>query len=161
VFKKKGVTPPSTDVLLDALSGIDPNHSPLFALLVADSIAEGKDLKQEDRFDFLVSVINEQDRLLDGLASDAREPARNLVALATLTRGLHLENLEQLLAGASQAGVDIGGFNRPPVGWETVFDAASRLTGRRVRGEISGLEPDLLGEAFVLNYCHRDEDGAR
>ncbi len=156
VFQKKGVSPPDSSLLLAALKKIDPSCSPLFAMLVADAMADGVALQDADRYRFLVRVFERGPELQAAVPHDVSEISKNLLALATLTRGFEGSHLIDALTFAERRGVDVSRFQAPHGDWNAVFEAAGRLSGHFVPGGIDGLEPDLLGEAFVLNRVDSD-----
>jgi hypothetical protein len=158
VFRARDVKPPERDGLMSALQLIDPNMSPLFAILVADSFASGA-VQQGDRFQFLISTIHRPDLL--PLEYELRENVLNLVAAATLTRGLDVLDLPDLF-DALESDKLLAPFFRPRNDdLNIVLESATRLTGRRDGTLLFGLQPDLLGETLVLSRCQLDGNTPR
>jgi hypothetical protein len=158
VFRARGAVPPDRDLALSTLQLVDPNASPLFAILVADALAEGVIPQEGDRYAFLLHMIHREnllprDRIL-------RENVLNLVAVATLTRGLDSAQLAPLFHQLAAENLLAPRFRPRDDDMEIVIDAAAELTGRRDGTWLYGLEPDLLGETLVLSRCDKGDANA-
>jgi hypothetical protein len=139
------------DETLDALEAIDPLGRPLFALMAADALAAGKDIREWDKHSVLQYVLERNDRLFWGPAG-VTDRDKNLLAFATmLVGGIEVAALSQL------QGLDPKGVF--PVVDPTSADRFSAdryavLTGQDSRTTLAPLEPDLVGEFFFLEQMH-------
>lgn len=161
-FAAKEIWPDQTpEELLAQLHAVDPTLSPLFAVLVADALADGKQVHSDTRYEFLVETLQRSGLVRDDGVGEHSDRVRSLVALATLVRGVDLSILRRTLVALEAAGVAVERF-KPRAGgeWGPLLEACNRFTGRPQGSRIHGLEPDLLGEALILNHCDpEDADG--
>jgi hypothetical protein len=173
-FLGAGLDPPNRGLLLKALSRVDkraveteqgplPFPRPLFAAAVAEvmiaTLHRGEAIDSDwvgalDR-ELVLAEIVRRDREMHWLpcAGGRRDVLirhENLVALATLAGGMkrsHIRNLPrdiaELLPDSGEAG-----------SWPLSEDLIRRMGGYE-HGRISPLEPDLLGEYFLLDRLAR------
>jgi hypothetical protein len=145
---KPSLVLPDRDTALQALKALDPQARPLYALMVADALAAGVDIAtlNQGRTQILSAFLRrEQEQFWvpaarkAGLPWSAMEPY--LVA-ATAMSGLHKTQLAQGRLG-----------QRIPV-----WPDAARAVFKDVTGydpslsKISPLQPDLLGEYWVIQF---------
>ena len=140
VFHRAGKTStPPRDETLAGLSEIDSGGRPLFAALTAAALAENENIRTWDRNDLLGHILaREKKRWQDNHFSEAD---KNLLALATMTGGLRLADIEYA------ALVDAVGA--PPT-YDPQHQAL--MTGRDGTEALGPLEPDIVGEFFVLEH---------
>jgi outer membrane protein OmpA-like peptidoglycan-associated protein len=156
VFEAKGKAPLPERDALTALRVVDPAGSPLFAVLVADALADGETVRDGDRYTFLLSVIHKVGILPKAPA--LRDLTLNSGALATLTRRV---SATALLLLYEQFDSKLAPRFRPPDDdMNIVVDAVAQLTGYRDGQWLHGLEPDLLGEVLILSRCQIDDANA-
>jgi hypothetical protein len=130
---------------LAALDAIDPQRRPLFAFLVADALARGRGMRNWDRTALLDDVIKRERREFwlpaadsVGLGLEIKKEERAL-ALATMVNGLPIQSLhtadDEVLPG-----------------WKHDRHAPlfRAMSGRPADQVIAPLEPDIIGEFFVL-----------
>jgi hypothetical protein len=138
--KKAGRQAPDRAETLSSLTAVDPQRRPLFAYFLADAVAAGRSPRGWDRETLLRDVLRREEESFWTPAGVA-EQDKNLLALATMTGGLSLETL---------LSHDTGGL-LPDV---NTFDPLRHeaMTGRPAAIELAPLEPDILGEFFVLTH---------
>jgi len=140
VFSRKGISslPGRRDVLA-AIESIDPHGRPLLVALAAEAIAEGRDIRHWDKELLLRDMLEREIRYWQ--LAGVTERDRNLLALATISGGLPL--------GTLHAFGDDTLFPLP-----TSYDADRYLamSGRPAIEYLAPLEPDIIGEFFVLEH---------
>jgi hypothetical protein len=143
---------------LAALDAIDCQRRPLFAFLVADALARGQSMRNWDRVAMLDDVIKRERREFwlpaahsVGLGLEIKKAERAL-ASATMTKGMSVDKLR--LADDDVLPKWKRDLHAP------LFEA---MTGRPVTWWIEPLEPDIIGEYFVLQLLadERAKGGAR
>ena len=131
---------PDRTQVLEKLVKIDLAQRPLFAMLLADALTQNVPLATLTRESLMTHVLErERDRFWRPAAQAASvtlPKAERLLAFATMVNGL---SLTQVLA--------------PLEGWDTdtyapVFRSMAGYSSQS--DQIAPLEPDLLGECFVL-----------
>lgn len=134
------------DSALQRLTEIDPAMRPLFAALAGEALAAGADLRQWTRTDLLDGWLkDERKRYWQPAGVD--EPHANLAALATMVGGIAEDILE-----APPDGIELP---RPEAVSASAYAA---LTGHQPMADaedttwFAALEPDLLGNFFVLEH---------
>ncbi len=128
---------------------LDPQIRPLFVAFLADAMTRHGSDRRWDRTTLMDDVLRREYERWDALGADNSHHA--LLALATLCRTLKLEdvfNINNL----------VGIF--PPL--HTIDEALlADMAGKSPSDHISPLEPDLLGELFVLNTIERGFPNSR
>ena len=131
-----------------ALTRIDHvSRRPLFAYLIADALKHGRDVRAWDRDALLKDVIARERHLFWwpkalslGLSKSDFQPVELALTLATMTGNLPLDNFsakeDELLPQ-----------------WNVVAHSLlfEYMTGTPIMSGIPALEPDIVGEFFVLN----------
>ena len=135
-----GAAPPNRQEAMTALASIDPSGRPLFAAFFADSIAANPGATGWSRKDLL-------DDVLDREAEKRWKPAgittveKDLLAIATMGGGIDLSDDE--LPEAIRQRLRGGDFSP---------ERYQLLSGQAAQERLAPLEPDILGEVFVLNH---------
>jgi hypothetical protein len=136
---------------LDAFDKIDSDRRPLFAFLVADALARGRDIRGWDR-DALLDDVIKRDRHKFWLSAaksvgmgDQIDKEERVLALATLANGLFTKSSLAKVDGEVLPHWDA---DRHPV----IFRA---MSGESTDDFIAPLQPDLVGEFFVLQLLER------
>lgn len=131
---------PKRTETLGSLAAIDPDRRPLFAHFLADAIAAGRSHRGWDREALLRDVLRrEEQRYWE--PAEVTEKDKNLLALATMTGGLPV---------AVALGVDAGNLLPDAQSFDPTRHEA--MTGRPAEQTLAPLEPDILGEFFVLTH---------
>jgi hypothetical protein len=126
------------------LAEIDPKGRPLFAAVAADAIEHGRNLREWDAEQLLGDLLGrERDRTWARVGAGSAE--ENLLALATLANGLPLSTVKEPPAGLE--------LPAPDKALQTRYEA---MTGKVLDKTFQPLEPDIVGEYFVLEHL-RDE----
>jgi hypothetical protein len=130
---------------LAALDAIDRQRRPLFAFLVADALARGQGMRTWDRTTLLDDVIERERHEFwlpaadsVGLGPEIKKEERAL-ALATMANGLPIRSLYA-------ADDDV----LPEWKHDRHAPLFRAMTGRSADQAIEPLEPDIIGEFFVL-----------
>ncbi|HEX7243865.1 MAG TPA: hypothetical protein VF263_26495, partial [Longimicrobiaceae bacterium] len=136
-FLPPGAPPPDRTSTLARLVRMDPLRRPLFAAFAGDALGSGRDLGAWDTATLVGDVLTREQALFWVGADDAH---RNLLALATLVGGMPTAFLREL--------------DSPLLPAPDAFDpdAYAVLSGASARESLRPLEPDLLGELFVLRH---------
>ena len=150
IVELEGKRLPDRTETLDSLRNIDDQLRPLYASMTAEAIASGHDIRGWGRTDLL-------DRILEREETRFWKPAgvttkdRNLVAYATMVGGLPREALGK----TAHAGL----FPVPDSQGPDRFDPARYrvVTGRAPKSVLAPLEPDIVGEYFVLQHLSPNE----
>ncbi|HEX8877558.1 MAG TPA: hypothetical protein VF777_12480 [Phycisphaerales bacterium] len=161
VFKaaKKPLPESRREELLTKLASCNAGNRPLFAAFAADALLAGKDIAAWNEEDLAAYVLGHEEiqwakaATTAGVGPDALEKHKNLLALATLAAGVDCGgDYDALLEKMKPAG-----FNPllPPPGcfaanWG-LMDRLASLSNRPHGAELVPLEPDYLGELFVLH----------
>ncbi|MCB1882558.1 MAG: hypothetical protein KDG89_00965, partial [Geminicoccaceae bacterium] len=141
-FRQRRRDPPPREATLDLLRAIDPAMRPLFAAFLGDALADGRDARGWDR-EQLVGYVLAKERQRHW-PPDPSDKETNLYVLATMTRGL---DLEAALAANSPLLPDAGSLDAGRL---------ARMAGRPVADALPPLEPDILGELFVLEHLRKN-----
>jgi hypothetical protein len=135
---------PERSEFFDALRVIDPLGRPLFAALAADAVLAGRDLRDWDR-DALLRDVLQREREAYWRPEGITEKDRNLLTVATLSGGLHVSTLQSFSPVSTMLPtVD----DRDPDRYSS--DRYKVLVGRDSTDIVAPLEPNLIGEFFVL-----------
>jgi hypothetical protein len=130
---------PDKSETLAALAVIDSERRPLFAYFTADAIARGVDVRHFDA-DRLLDDVIEHSRNSYWKPAGAKDQDERLLAVATMAGGVRVDALD----GISEKLLPSWDIDRHPA----IFLA---MTGRESNEEIASLEPDIVGEHFVLS----------
>ncbi|MCH7937120.1 MAG: hypothetical protein IH994_08540 [Proteobacteria bacterium] len=131
---------PDRGKILTALKQIDPDARPLFASFLGDSLANGRDPRDWDRQRLIVDVLD-REKKKHWEPAEVTEKDMHLLALATMTAGIDLEHLSGI--EAANLIPDESGFSA---------DRYRVISGRPATETLAALEPDILGELFVLEH---------
>jgi hypothetical protein len=144
LFISQKLADQSMENVLERLTQIDPQCRPLFAAIAADAIESGRDLRNWDTTQLLADLLGrEQDRIW--AAAGVTEADKNLLALATLGQGIPLEVV-----------------NNPPTAIELpkpgkdLQQRYEAITGKKLEETFQPLEPDIVGEFYVLELLNND-----
>jgi hypothetical protein len=129
---------PDKDETLAAFAAIDSERRPLYAYFTADAIAHGVDIRHFDA-DRLLETVIEQSRNAYWKPAGAKEEDERLLAVATMAGGAAVDALDRV----TDKLLPLWDMDRHP----PIFLA---MTGRESHEDIGPLEPDVVGEHFVL-----------
>jgi hypothetical protein len=139
--------------LLELARKVDDEFRPLHILLVADAVKSGHDFTTWDKSTAVRKAIEREVAQWQDLGAD--ELQLNLLALATMTSGVLYDDLIASISGANESfkaflpTVEAIGMH-----WSRFFSMTgpppTTSIGRRL-DILHALEPDLLGERFVLD----------
>ena len=136
------VTDLDPDTALPLLETIDPHMRPLYAAFMADALARGENPRGWDRRALVENVLAHERKNYWSPAGVTPKDL-NLVALATMTAGYPLDWLEE--HGSDKDATFL------PRARETAFQhRLSAIYGYDVVEAVPPMEPDILGEVFVL-----------
>ncbi len=138
--------PPARAQLMKHLRELDPLGRPLYAILAADALTSGRDIRDWDRERLMRDVLERERQGWAKIGITA--PYESLLALATMAGGL----TEAVLQNPAHR-IVLPGFED--------FDRSlySAMTGCDPDGEsLPPLKPDLLGEFFVLSHVKGRND---
>jgi hypothetical protein len=134
---------PDRSGTLAALMEIDPGGRPLFAAFLADALAAGRSLRQWDRQSLVRDVLaREVERRWQ--PAGITDQDLNLLALLTMVGGLPVDQATTLGA----AGI-LPDPSQRSLARNTI------LTGQNRGSVLAPLEPDIIGEMFVLEHLAR------
>lgn len=126
-------------VLLPLLKKLDPEQRPLFAALAGSAVAKGRDIRKWDQTALLNFHRREMERTWN--PAGARKMDKALLAFATIVQGI--DSSELSLINLPQYLPDAASFD------PHIYCA---LSGAESNSRLAPLEPDILGEYFVLEY---------
>jgi hypothetical protein len=155
VLREKGKPLPDKAETLAALAEIDSERRPQFAYFMADAIARGVDIRHFDAARLLEDVI-EHGRESYWKPAGATAKDERLLAVATMAGGLPVSAVK----GVKDELLPSWNIDHHP----KVFLA---MTGQKSGQNIAPLEPDIVGEHFVLaclaceGFPNPDEDRTR
>lgn len=131
--------------VLKSLKESDPQGRPLFALFAAHAISNGRGVRQWSAR-ALTQWVLEQERERYWTPAGVADLDLNLLALSTLIGGLSIDYLRTIADGTL--------LPMPDQVSTTIY---AKMCGRRVESSFPPLEPDILGELFVLDHFRRDD----
>jgi pimeloyl-ACP methyl ester carboxylesterase len=131
---------------LASFERIDRERRPLFAYFAADAIARGVDIHDFDA-DRLLNEFIEHSRNAYWKPAGAKEQDERLLAVATMAGGVPVDALD----GVADKLLPSWDIDRHP----PIFLA---MTGRKSDRHIAPLEPDIVGEHFVLSRLRNLSD---
>jgi ribosomal protein S10 len=138
VLNEKSKPLPDKAETLAALAEIDSERRPLFAYFMADAIARGVDIRHFDAARLLEEVIEHgRDAYWKPAGADPKD--ERLLAVATMASGMPVAALDQI----TEKLLPSWDIDRHP----SIFLA---MTGQEPGENIPPLEPDIVGEHFVL-----------
>jgi tetratricopeptide (TPR) repeat protein len=144
IFAQNMLDPPDRSGTLAAFRKIDPQGRPLFAIMAADALVRHADIRQWDANDLLQAVLKRERDRWQNLHVDPTllEQHINLLALATMIGGIPKNGYQPLKDGPLQ-------HLLPTAVKPSLYEP---LTGTRHATRWPPLEPDMLGELFVLEH---------
>jgi len=143
--------------LLSELNVIDGKKRPLFAAMAADAIMDGQLTRNWNRTDLLEHILRHEKHLWARYAESNHineAKYRNLILLSTLCRGFQLydQNGDSFLKKLP----DVMANQLPDVTENPDVHLRNLLENDSKSDWLPFLEPDLLGEAFVLDQLKQD-----
>ncbi len=145
--------PPDRAAILATLHGMDPLDRPLFAFFAGMALVEGENIRDWNKEDLLDNLLLREEenqwKMADHPLADKH---LNLLTLATLTRGLSSSQLKIIQNN------DYDWLHSPRKKEKVDGGLYSRLSGiGEEQGErvYKGLEPDLVGEYYVLRRLNQ------
>ncbi|WP_148289340.1 hypothetical protein [Fibrella aestuarina] len=149
VYQKEGKGPlhADKDETLAKLADLDPERRPLFAFLVGLALAADGDIRHWNVEQLLTNLLKRyEDKFWKKHPSYQHngQAHKNLLMLATLARGIPAEKIDDLYATA------IAGL--PEQIDSDLYERMATVVRDAVNSpvEYAGLQPDLVGEYFVL-----------
>ncbi len=130
------------DQALQTLETIDPQMRPLYAAFMADALASGEDPRGWERRALVENVLD-RERVNYWQRAEVTKADLTLVAVATMTAGYPLDLLPH---DESFESAD----HLPSVREQNLPQRLSAIFGYDVIEAVPPLEPDILGEVFVL-----------
>ena len=140
LVREAGQPSPDQASTLAGLKAVDPSGRPLFAAFFADALANNREPRDWDRTALIKDVLQREDEKYWQPAR-VTEKDKNLLALATMTGGMELDRLPTIETG-----------DLLPNTRELSPDRYRVLSGQPATDELAPLEPDILGELFVLEH---------
>ena len=133
---------------LDKLMELDTDGRPLFAFLVALALATHNDIRTWNVDQLLDNLLRRYEEKIWSQFEDYSHIGpvhKNLLMLATLGRGIEDDKLDQLYAHAPDGSLPTPAIN------DGLYNRMAHIT-KNEEAQISydGLQPDLVGEYFVL-----------
>lgn len=154
ILEDHGADVPDNKIeLVKSLKEIDPELRPLYAAFAAEALALGNDIRGWNKTKLLSLILDRERR--EFWPKDVTPAEKNLLCLATMLGGMPVEVLGRLKTDVLLPTLD-GGPN------QFNADRYSAMSGRVVDDTLDPLEPDILGEFFVLEhltplpYCKPD-----
>ena len=150
MFAQKKFSPGQSKLeILEILEKVDREKRPLYAMFLADALAEGR-FKPEWDAEALVRDVIERERGQFWQPANITNEDEYWLALATMTGGITVEQAKSFEN------------NILPV-WRPMRhrEQFRVMTGREARDNLSPLEPDIVGELFTLELLEQDPDRAR
>ncbi len=149
-FLKKPRMPklPRKNQVLKSLKEIDPLRRPLFAALAGDALGAGRDIRKWDANRLIRDILEREEQIFWN-AAGVTVQYKNLLALATMDGGFPVADLKQFEEPKLAERVALPRLDTDP---SHQFDAGvyGVMVGRDSHDYIAPLEPDLIGELFVL-----------
>ncbi len=140
VIKGHNKTLPNKSEFLQSLRKIDPECRPLYGTLAAEAVVHNQDIYAWDKTRLLDDVLEREENEF-WLLGDEGQTYKNLLALATMTGHLpiaYLKNNDSDLSLPSPANFNTEKFEK--------------MSGSRISDTLPPLEPDIIGEYFVLKH---------
>lgn len=145
--------PPDRAAILAILHGMDPLDRPLFAFFAGMAMVEGENIRGWNKEDLLDNLLlREEENQWKMSDHPLADKYLNLLTLATLTRGLSSSQLKIIQNN------DYDWLHSPRKKEKVDGVLYSRLSGiGEEQGErvYKGLEPDLVGEYYVLRRLNQ------
>jgi len=129
---------PEREETLAQYRAIDPSGRPLFASLFADALAAGRDPRRWDQRALLKDVLSREDANY-WKSAQVTEIEKDLLSLATMSGGIDLR--ADCLPGTVEEKLRLFSPEKYRV-----------ISGKSARERLAPLEPDVLGEFFVLEH---------
>ena len=160
------VTEDAVDLIIKTLKSVDrENRRPLYALFIADAWLNEEDLRHWDRKDALDYLLGREAKRLSAVVDDPQN------GLNIIARKKYTDAIRHLFALATYLGsIDLSEY-LPLIETEYRICNDDEMLPRLLKeagmlsadGVISGLEPDLIGEYYCIEYFNsrcREDGGA-
>jgi len=143
---------PDKQETLKTLGKIDPEYRPLFAVMAAEAIAIGEDIRAWDKTRLLEEWLKREEEKV-WKPANVTPVDKHLLALATMVGGFPKEKLKERHDKVQLPELDRFSENH--------FDKKrfESITGQEINDTIPPLEPDIIGEFFVLSYLDPENYG--
>lgn len=138
-FKRTGRSLPDRADTLSQFSELDPEKRPLYAAFMADALASGGYARHWDRQRLVLDILERARQKI--WPKDVTEPELRLVALATMTGGITRDDA---------FGDKLARIDWLPGPRNIKSDRYRRISGAMPAERFPPMEPDILGELFVL-----------
>ena len=148
VIGQAGMPLPAREETLEILREIDPPMRPLYAAFLADALARGAHPRGWDR-KALVTDVLEHEEVNYWRPAGVTPADKRLAVVVTMANGLPVEILKDLTGSASDGLFPAWNIDETPA-------RLSAILGAAVSDHAPPLEPDILGEVFVLNEVGDD-----
>jgi hypothetical protein len=134
---------PDKNIALQQLEKIDPHCRPLYAAFLGDAYSRGENPRKWNAYELVENVLKHEEKYW--LEGGVKQSHRNLCACATATGGIPEEWVYDFAQHEYR--------DYWPV-WEgkDTIKILSAIYGLAYVGDVPPLEPDILGEAFFLEY---------
>ena len=149
------VTEDAVDLISRTLKSVDrENRRPLYALFIADAWLNEEDLRHWNRMDALDYLLGREEQRLSAVVDDPQN------GLNIIEQGKYTAAIRHLFALATYLGsIDLSEY-LPMLETEYRIRSDDEMLPRLLReagmlssdGVISGLEPDLIGEYYCIEY---------
>lgn len=141
----------SKEEILSSLYQIDNFKRPLFAFLSSVALLEGNDIRGWNKTMLLEKlIIREEDKIWKSTTHDRAfiEKHKTLIAIATLARGISNDFIDHLNTQ------DYSWFNKNITIENSFYELMSSIIYFENNVYYLGLEPDILGEYYVLRQLY-------
>lgn len=152
VAKRGGIEPPPKEVLIPLLAEIDKEARPLFAALAGEAIGAGADIRKWGKLDVLADIFRrERDSAWRPHGFDDRY--QTVLALSTFLTGLRSFPEVVEVSDSKKFGLGLPHMSEFDYNiYEGAIGRSNRVGGSEI---LHPLEPDILGEYFVLEHIER------
>lgn len=134
---------PTKDEALTELERIDHHRRPLYAAFLGDAYRRGENPRNWDAYALVENVLQHEKRYWD--QGDIDHLDVNLCACATTTGGFPSKWVEQMSTHEMQGFWPVWSGNQ-------TLERLGSVYGDSIVDDVPPLEPDILGEVFVLDY---------
>lgn len=156
-YARIDINSPTVNKLLNTLKKIDPDNSrPLYAMFIADAYKAKKRPQQWDRVKVLDYICNrEKDIWWD--STELRKPIKQnsfikIIALTTFLQKCSFDDAKRLLKE------DFTTVKKSAQSQKDVLRKCGFLKTENGEAYISAMQPDIIGEYFVLKYFESCDD---
>lgn len=134
---------PAKDNVLTELERIDHHCRPLYAAFLGDAYRRGENPRNWDAYALVENVLQHEKRYWNQGSIDHLDV--NLCACATTTGGFPSKWVEQMSTHEMQSFWPVWSGNQ-------TLERLASVYGDSIVDDVPPLEPDILGEVFVLDY---------